>query len=574
MRTLRYSTTGVLALLAASSMAQITAPTPLAWRWLYPTTVAPSGAPVVAGDTMYTAVGGRVFSLEKATGNLKWRYPQLDPIPGSFRAAPVVAGGTVVAVGDNKIVYGINPASGETKWTLNTPGSPIGQPIAVEDKYVVFAQSNNTLVAVDAEKGDTLWTAPVTVPNGILGGLASFGNNVLVFNTLQELTSINVATQKQNWKQRFDRIAAGSSPVVVGDAIFVNSGAVLVSLNAATGTLKWQANTRLQLRYSPAVTPNGILVTSAEGLCRVFNLDRTEITKAPINLGSGPIANPTGAGGFYVVLTANGAVNLIDPAQSKPTWSYVVRPLFDEAAGQPGQPGGRPGAGGPPGGFPGRGGAGGIGGGFGGGGFGQGGGGIAGGGGVPGGGQGGPGGATNNQNTQPPTFVAASGPATISGTTLFVPARDGSILAFDKSLGVDLTPPEVDMLFPNPGDQVSGQPPLFFAFRISDDASGWNESTLKIQVEGQDLDYTIQRDGLIVVRFSTVGKNRSLSDGRKRILVTVSDWMGNKRSQSYALTVDNSLPPVKLPGQDQNNQPGGRAGGGGNGGLGGANGGG
>ncbi len=590
MRKMRTFTTGFMALFATVAMAQLDGPAPLAWRWLYPTTVAPSGAPVVDGDTMYTSVGGRVFSIEKASGNLKWRYPQLDPIAGAFRSAPVKAAGVIVAIGDNKIAYGIDPAKGEPKWTINTPGSPIGQPIVIEDKYVVFAQANNTLVALDATTGETSWTAPLAVPGGIAGGLAGFANNILVFNNQQELLSINIATQRVNWKQRFERVVSGAVPIVAADTIYANSGGVLVALNAATGSPKWQVATGLQLIYSPAVSSSGILVTSADGLCKIYDLNRTLISKVPVKLGSGPIAAPTASGSKYVVLTANGAVNLVDPTQSKPIWSYIIRPLEEPAGGAAGGRGpgaGGPGAGGPGGGFGGGGGAGGFGGaggagGFGGaggaGGFGGAGGGRNGGGGQGaggggrngGGGQGGPGGGGpggggpggQGQNTLPPVFVQASGAATVSGNTLLVPAKDGSVLAFDNLLGVDLTAPQVTMLFPNPGDQVSGQPPLFLAFKISDEASGWNESTLKIEVDGQKLDYTIGRDGLIVVRFSTAGANRVLTNGRKKFVVTVLDWLGNEAKQDFALTIDNSLAPVKLPGSQNNGQPGGAGGGG------------
>jgi outer membrane protein assembly factor BamB len=567
---MRLISTGIAAVCAAVAFGQIDGPTPLAWRWLYPTKVAPSGAPLVVGDSAFSAVGGRVFGADLRTGNLRWRFPQLDPIAGSFRSAPISAGGAVIAIGDNRIAYGIDPATGQEKWSpVNLPSQPIGQPITLSSKFVITAQQNDTLFAFNAETGENAWTAPLKIEGGIIGGISASGNNILVFNRRQELLSIDFSTQRTVWKRAFSAVPGNAVPTVFGDSVYINSGGVLVSLNAATGFVNWEVATRLPLSYSPSVANGNILVVTNDGNALIFDQNKTLLTKKMIKLGSAPIAQPTPVGGNkFVIVTANGGVNLVDPSGEAPSWTYIIRPLADsETANQnnggmqgPGgsNKGGGGGFGGPGGGgFGGPGGAGGQGMGMGGPG------GMPGGQGRPGG-MGGFGGQNNPNNNLPPTFVAASGPASVYGSTLLVPARDGSILAFDNSYGVDLTPPRVTMQFPNPGDQVSGQPPLFLAFKIEDEASGYRENTLKIEADGKNLEYTIQRDGMIIVRFSAAGPNRPLPNGRRVITVTVSDWMGNVQKMPFALTIDNALPPVVLPGQNNNNNQGGNRGQGGN----------
>lgn len=77
-------------------------------------------------------------------------------------------------------------------------------------------------------------------------------------------------------------------------------------------------------------------------------------------------------------------------------------------------------------------------------------------------------------------------------------------------------------------------------------------------------------DGYVIVEFSG-GKNQPLIDS-KEIKVSVSDWMGNTAKQSFFLTIDNALAPIKLPGTDAGSNPaqgGGKGGGKGGGGLGG-----
>ena len=157
----------------------------------------------------------------------------------------------------------------------------------------------------------------------------------------------------------------------------------------------------------------------------------------------------------------------------------------------------------------------------------------------------------------------------IDGTTLIVPEQgDSTLIAFDTTLGVDLTPPKVELLFPNPGDQVSGQPPLLLYMKVRDWGSGINESTLKLTIDGKPYEYTYKRNGSLLVTFSNEGKNRPLQDGRHDILIDVKDWMGNEAQQHFFLTIDNTLAPIVLPGQPANNQNGigGPPGGGGGGG--------
>jgi hypothetical protein len=157
-----------------------------------------------------------------------------------------------------------------------------------------------------------------------------------------------------------------------------------------------------------------------------------------------------------------------------------------------------------------------------------------------------------------------------------VPARDSSLLAFDKVLGVDLTPPNVQMLFPNPGDQVAGVPPLLLYFKIRDEGSGVNEKTIQVKIDDKPYEFKYERSGNVTVQFSSSGKNRLLNDGRHLITVDATDWLGNMAHVTFSLTIDNTLPAIKLPGQPTTNPgpggpggPGGGGKGGGGGGLGG-----
>lgn len=581
---------GLLALVAGAS-AQLDGPAPLAWRWLQPTSVSPTAPPVVDADRVFYSLGSRVFSLDLTTGNLRWRFPSVDPIEGVFRSAPVLIDGTLVVAGDNKIVYGVDPNTGSLKWTFNTPGRVLGQPVAV-GKYFVLAQSDNKILAIDATTGQDFWSdAPLQIYDGITGTMGVNGNDILVFGG-QTLYSINLATKKTTWKLPFQQLAPTVAPLVAAGSIFVNSGSTLVALNPVSGRARWQKDPRIgDLAYAPAVNEGTVLVVSRDGFAAAYDLNGQPINTRPINLGSLPVARPTGVGSKFVVPTSNGAVNLVDPRYVPPTpaggsktteadpryqtirpgakidapsedllWSFVIRPMpgatqqssttGNTGGGFPGGGGGFPGGGG------GAGGVGGAGGGFGG------------------------GGQTNNQDTTPISIQAAA-PAVLAGQTLLVAAKDGSLLAFDRTLGIDLTAPTVTMAWPSSGDQVSGQPPLELIFKIEDEATGIDVRSLKITIDEKPVEFSFSREGYAIVNISTTGKNRPLTDGRKNIVVEVADWMGNLNRSNFSLLIDNSLRPLVRPNSNTNNpgRPGGgpgggpgRGGGGGGGGFGGGDG--
>jgi outer membrane protein assembly factor BamB len=521
MRNLRPLTFSLaVAVLAGSAAAQFDGPAPLAWRWTQPTTTPPAGAPVVSGDDVFVAVGNRLFALERESGNLKWRFPQIDPIDGVFRSAPVLVEGTLVAIGTNRMAYGVDPATGQSKWQINLPDTPFGQPVTT-GRYAIVQLGSNRLFAIDTVAGTPFWEAPITVPEGISGGIGVYRNSVLLFTNRNELRSISIVTRNVEWARRFTQVPANAQPVVHGDTIFAITGPFLASLNAASGLPRWQRNTgNAQLAFRPAVSSDAIFVASRDGRGYAFDLQGQPLNKEPIMLGSAPIVPASGVGTHFAVATANGAINLVDPRSGEVVWSFLKRPIAEMAAATA----------------------------------------ASGGGGGEGMMMGGGGGGASAAAAQRQFTVQASGPAVVAGQTLLVPTLDGSLLAFDRELGVDLTPPRVNMLWPFPADPISGQPPLELIFRITDEASGINENKLQILLDDQPLEFQFGRDGHAIVRISVAGPNRPLSDGTRNVTVRVSDWMGNETKQTYRLVIDNSLRPLQRPGATT--PPAGGAGGG------------
>jgi hypothetical protein len=140
-------------------------------------------------------------------------------------------------------------------------------------------------------------------------------------------------------------------------------------------------------------------------------------------------------------------------------------------------------------------------------------------------------------------------------------ARDGSILNFDKNLGIDLTAPFVEMQWPGSGEVIWARPPLNFLFNIADFGSGLNSASVNVTINGRKYEHVLTPDGRLFVVIGNSAPNPPLSNGRQEIVVSASDWLGNEIKKTFVVVADVSLAPPG-PNQGGNTGPGAGAGGG------------
>ena len=537
---LTRSFAGVLtAAIAVSSFAQFDGPAPLAWRWSESTTAVPSGTPIVNNGIVYTAVGGRIYGLERETGNLVWRYPSGTPLDSKFRTGLTYSDGKIIAASDGKVVYCVDAKTGALQWQYSAADSIIGTP-AVTDNNVVFPLSGNQIGGVQLANGTPLWADPIKSKDRIMPNITATMGMVVYGEAGQKLVAVNLSDKKVRWEAPFTgRMSADSAPILYGDSIYVNAERYVVCLRAANGRVKWQQPATERLVFSPAAGPEGVIVVDERGTVYTYNANGTATTRAGFKADLSVQASPAWVGKFALVPTSGGELVLLDSKTGDRVWNFTVPPLTKaaDAAGATGGPDGKGGGG------AGLGGGGGL-------------------GGPPGSG----GGAGAQTTSAAVKYVVAAGAATESAGTLLIMARDGSLLAFDKINGVDLTAPVAKMVWPNPGDQISPNPPAELVIKLEDYTSGINPLTVGVTINGQPL-VSEFKDGYVRIKFFSGGKN-VLPIGRATIALSATDWLGNNSVSSFVVMVDPAVdkplgsPPSSNP-ANQNNLPGGGGKGGG-----------
>lgn len=523
---MRFSlVTSVAALtLVSFATADFDGPAPLAWRWAESSSVAPSGQPIVEGETVYIALGGRIYALEQESGNQVWRYPVGEPLAGNFRFGIAKSGDAIVAATDDGTVVSVDSRSGELMWRYIAEGGIAAAPVQVGGR-VAFVAAGNVIHALDSATGNAVWDQPLRWTEGIYPNLTGTGSNVVFFTDRDKMVAVNINTGQQAWESRFQRLSSTVGATLLSDVMYVNSGTYIISANSLTGRARWQQNVNTDLLYAPAVGDRYVASVSRDAKLFVFDLQGRAIQPRGIQLANTPNAAPIFIGDNVAVPTVAGEINLINAVTGELIWTFVIPPMTAGGAIATTAPTGND-----------------DGGAFGGG--------LA-------GGQGGDAAGAS----EVPDYIRASGPAIYSGNRLFIQAMDGSLLMFSATEGVDLTPPTAEMLWPRAGQTVSGRAPMEIILRLQDIGSGINPDTVRVYINDAEYGGVYSSDGFLRIRISAGGTNAPLQDGLAAIKVDAADWMGNSVSQTFDLLIDNSLPALGSPPVSGDQQGAGQGGG-------------
>ena len=110
--------------------------------------------PVIAGDTIYAAsTRGSIYALNAGGGDssrVRWHFNQLD---SEIRAAPVLAGGVLVVAAEEATIWGIDPATGDLRWSAPLPGHRFLADPLVLDSSLIYATTRGDLVEIDPQSG-------------------------------------------------------------------------------------------------------------------------------------------------------------------------------------------------------------------------------------------------------------------------------------------------------------------------------------------------------------------------------------------------------------------------------------
>lgn len=491
-------------------------PVPLAWRWKGETTFPPTAQPTIAGDMVVVPVGRRVYALDAEMGFVRWMFPATEAPSGEFRVEVPLSGEVLIASNSNRMVFGIDRSTGRTLWSVQLAAAVVRRAVTNDSEVFLFL-SDNRVTALRTSDGTRTWSQDYDLKDNVVGQPILYEGNLIFFVSRGELVALNTATRRPAWTAKVLSLSPDTTPVIYDRSVFVTTGRQVVRLNPTTGAVQAVIDFPEYLAGAPALTPKGGAVASQSGNVYIFDLVRRRVRPKPIELKGYLVGYPQPAGSNILVRTRNGGIYLIDPSRevNPVLWEYLTLPIpgtmRSTTAGPAGGEGGGGGAGISP----------------------------------------GPGAGAQAGAVVPADYVTVYGQLALNNGRVYALAEDGSVFAFGTSWSADEVGPRISLLYPPMGAAMSGQPDLDIIFRIEDAGTGVMSRSLRVTMNGQDMNFEyVPGGGYVYVRIrppgsKTPGANLPLTDGKKTIVVSAADWAGNISEKTFTLTIDNTLPVIR-----------------------------
>ena len=212
---------------------------------------------------------------------------------------------------ETQTIYAVNVQSGETVWerkreAATSWSTPVA--LATDGKAVIFAATNKTAEAFDAETGEILWTHKGMGGEVATSAYAEATRNAFYFSNSSAFTGAFSATDGailcENGNVPDPDVA---SPVLFGNKyILFTSGGSVIAIDAETAKELYEENFDNGFNASPVVVQNKIVAVNLDG--DLFLLDATGdalITEGKYSIGKEVVATPAFRNGTIIVRTGD-----------------------------------------------------------------------------------------------------------------------------------------------------------------------------------------------------------------------------------------------------------------------------
>lgn len=229
------------------------------------------------GRIFFGATDKRLYAVD-SRGLFLWSFPTGDNVA----TRPAVVGDVVVFGSEDRVVYGVDAATGKLRWRRVTAGPVVSSP-AVVGRTVVIGSDDGGIYALDA------------------------------------------ATGKERWVHRADD-AVEAAVVAAGGVVYAaGRDGVLRALDPGSGKALWTAEVGNVVRAAPAVGESAAYVVDSYGYVKAFDLrNGNRLWTTP---QAGYAGTPVRMGGDLYVARSDGGVHRLRPDGSRAReWKAPVPP--------------------------------------------------------------------------------------------------------------------------------------------------------------------------------------------------------------------------------------------------------
>ena len=209
----------------------------------------PAGGVICVGDGF-----GNIYGLNAASGTTRWRRTFRDNSSGYLPLA--AAGGRVFAVGSGRVAA-LSAATGRQLWSVPAAGVEPGFPPQLPTYFVVYTtgvvcvlDARGNVAGLDPRTGRAMWRRPPPKSAGFAAGAAAQDGVLYVAETTGRggVTALDVRTGRLRWAAPAPSVA---STLLVLDSVIAgtptaspsyDAGQLTFALDKATGRPLWRAN--------------------------------------------------------------------------------------------------------------------------------------------------------------------------------------------------------------------------------------------------------------------------------------------------------------------------------------------
>ena len=207
-----------------------------------------SGVSVGEGVVVVGSATGKLYALDAATGQLKWRRQ----LSGSILAPSLIAGDRVITFCNDGTAYGTDLATGESAWVFDVPATSLSvrgtaAPVLADDDTVVLASASAYVYGLDVRSGVPKWQRRVAISEGRsevqrlidVDGDPLVADNYLYTVSYQgQLTSVDLSTQRVVWTQNTSSLRGVA--IANGLVYVATDEGQIQAYNQVTGEPAWK----------------------------------------------------------------------------------------------------------------------------------------------------------------------------------------------------------------------------------------------------------------------------------------------------------------------------------------------
>ena len=296
---------GVAALWAGGARAQSKrAPStllPMEPLWTTELPASPAAAPVHEAGRVFVALrDGRLTAVNLDDGDVVWQIDQ------HVVGQPAV-GGALLYVASRDELHGIETATGRARWSIPLE-APLSAPLVWNGGWLIAALDTQTLLALRAETGETIWRQ--TMGGGIHITPSLAADRMYVSLESGSVVALSLMTGETVWEQPLE---GAPNQILPLDDLFVGAtDNYFYRLSRLDGSVKWRWRAGGDVVGLPAVDEKRVYFSSLDNM--LWALNRTNgVQQWRQPLAARPTAGPSHAGDLLVLGGMSRHLSFFDP---------------------------------------------------------------------------------------------------------------------------------------------------------------------------------------------------------------------------------------------------------------------